>query len=274
VAFIQALGQTATIKGMSNAEFIYDSLVYAAVQKGQIANLGQQQAFNLEKALALKAQLLFSLPQETKNSQRLAQLGLPSLPIAEYLEDHPLGRAEWLLVFGLLFDALPQAQQQFEQTRQAYEALQQRIAKASKPRPLVLVGNAYDGLWYAAGGKSFLATFIRDAGGEYPWAKNQDTGGLPLEPEQVYALAPKIDYWLNVGTNQTLAQLQNLDPRQTKIRAWQSQQVYNYDARISPNGGYDIFESALVQPHRVLEDLYRIFHEKAETDLYYYRKLP
>ena len=51
--------------------------------------------------------------------------------------------------------------------------------------------------------------------------------------------------------------------------------MYNNNLRISPGGGNDYFESAPVNPNRVLADLIEIFHPGLITDheLFYYKKL-
>ena len=66
-----------------------------------------------------------------------------------------------------------------------------------------------------------------------------------------------------------------MDKRYTYFQAYKNQEVYSYTARISENGGYDFFESAIVQPDLVLKDLMQILHPQLfeHQELYYYKKL-
>jgi iron complex transport system substrate-binding protein len=50
-------------------------------------------------------------------------------------------------------------------------------------------------------------------------------------------------------------------------------EVYNNNARRSSAGGSDFWESAIVRPDVVLQDLVRIMRGDESNELYYYHKL-
>ena len=120
-----------------------------------------------------------------------------------------------------------------------------------------------------------MAKFIQDAGGNYIWQDNDQTGALGLDFETVLDKAQAANIWLNVILADSRNDLAAADERYRNFEAFQHNQVYSYTARISENGGYDFFESALVRPDVVLQDLIRIFHPETlpNHDLYYYKKL-
>jgi iron complex transport system substrate-binding protein len=118
----------------------------------------------------------------------------------------------------------------------------------------------FQGVWYVPAGESFLAEYIRDAAGDYLWKDTQGAASLSLNFEKVFLKAFEADIWIDVGNIHSLKEMLNADLRYGKFAAFQNKEVYNFDARLSPNGGFDIYESGAIQPHLVLKDLIKIFH--------------
>lgn len=82
------------------------------------------------------------------------------------------------------------------------------------------------------------------------------------------------DVWLNVGMATTLDELKIMNPKFKDAKAIQENEVYNNNLRLTPEGGNDYWESAVVHPDIVLRDLIKILHPELVTeDLYYYRHL-
>lgn len=276
LAFLEALQLQEYIVGFVGGQYLYSPWYHRALAEGQVADLGQAASLDIERALLLKPQVAFCFAMDA-NSQQLPQAferaRIPIFYIAEFLEEHPLGRLEWLWLFALLFDKEQEATQFIEQRIADYEALCKSVEEGDKPQ--VLTGLPYNGTWWLAGGKSFLARLIADAGGLYLWAEDSSRGGLALEPEAVYHKAKDADVWLNLATVQSKDELLKLHPRYADFEAVQKNKLYNYDKRVSPQGGYDVFESAIVEPQRLLRDLLHCFHspELQADSLYYFRVL-
>lgn len=276
VAMLDFVGASDKIVGISDGKYLYNTAIKSQLETGKIADLGNDQAFNYEKVLTLAPDvvLIFGLDGASKTAQQLENLHIPTFYLAEFMETTPLGRAEWVRVVAALLGTEPAIATKFQQQiAQPYEQIKQRAQQTQ--RPSVLTGIAYEGTWYVAGGKSFLAQLVADAGGAYLWRDNAETGGVPMAFEAVYAQALAADVWLNVSEARDLATLRTFDPRYTEFTAFQRGRVFSYAKRVSPSGGYDIFESAVVQPHLVLQDLARIFQTAAppEDSLFYYTRL-
>jgi len=113
-----------------------------------------------------------------------------------------------------------------------------------------MVGMGFSGNWYVPGGASYVANHISDAGGTYIWQENKDKSSLQLDFETVYEKAQD-------------------------FKALKNNELYNGSRRVSPRGGYDIYESAVVQPDVVLKDLIKAFHPELlpEHAFFYYEKL-
>ena len=126
-----------------------------------------------------------------------------------------------------------------------------------------------------AGGESFAATLIKDAGGEYLWADSHSAEAIPLDLESVYARAVKAEIWINPGAATSLNELQNFDQRFTELGVIQSGMIFNNNERLNTTGGNDYWESGTVRPDLVLADLIKVFHPDLLTDhrLFYYRQL-
>lgn len=278
-AMLEFLGLSDKIVAMADAKYAYNAQLLAAVSQGKIADLGNDQQIDFEKLVAAQPDLVlgFGLNEASKLLKRCEQMQIPSLYLAEYTETEPLGRAEWVRVLGALFGKSAEADSLFQtQIVAPYQKIQaQAQSQAPTTRPTVFTGIAYEGRWYVAGGKSHLAQQLQAAGGAYLWADNPETGGVGVDFEQVYTKALQADIWLNVSQANDLQTLAKFNPHYADFKAYQNKKVYSYSKRVSPNGGYDIFESAIVQPQLVLRDLSLILNPSAfpNDTLFYYEKL-
>ena len=126
-----------------------------------------------------------------------------------------------------------------------------------------------------AGGRSFAARLIKDAGGSYLWSDNLSTQTIPLDLESVYARAVSADIWINPGAARDLDELISFDERFSALPVLQKGRVYNNNERMTEGGGNDYWESGAVRPDLVLSDLIAVFHPDLMTDhrFFYYRKL-
>lgn len=277
LAFIRELNEEDAVCGVSAPEFIYDSVMRNKAGKGEIRNVGYDQALNIETIVSLKPDLVMAYGVGSESSgqfQRLKQLGIKVVFNAEYLEDTPLGKAEWLRFVGAFFEKEDTAVNIFRNTAGNYEALSQRAA-SSKNKPMVLSGLPWKGVWYVPGGKSYASGFIYDAGGDYLWKEDQGSESIALSLEAVLERSNKADIWINPGSVETIGEIMQMDPRLKSMRSLQEQKIYNFNLRRSPGGGNDFWESGVVHPDWVLSDLIAIFHPELMPDhtFVYYQKL-
>jgi iron complex transport system substrate-binding protein len=190
------------------------------------------------------------------------------------METHPLGRAEWLKFTALFFNKEALAEKAFDEIAQEYERLSQ-LGHHVLVRPTVLTGTSWRGTWFLPGGKSFMAQFLRDAGAEYLWEKDQTTGAIPMDFESVLAQAQHADFWVNADTWHSVSDVLATDARYGMFKALQTRQVFNREGRVNSQGGNDYFETGVMYPQKVLADLIKIFHPELvpEHNLIWYRQL-
>lgn len=278
-AFLDFMGATDRIVAIADDKYLYNPQLLARIKRGEVLPLGNDGQWDMERALSVRPDLVIASGSPTDPLARKWQsLGIPVVSLWEFAEETPLGRAEWALWLACFLgeQAQNQARQAFDQVAADYEALRDSLAaRLPSRRPTVLTGTDYEGSWYVAGGKSFVARLIADAGGDYLWADNTETGGLALDFEAVYTRARHADVWLHVLQVPDLPTLRSLNPRYEDFKALHSGRIFNYSRRRSPGGGYDFFESAIVRPDRVLRDLSRIMAGTDTADsLFYYEALP
>ena len=277
VAMLDFIQQTDKIVALSDGQYIYNPLIFNKLAKGEIVDLGNSQGFNYEKLLATTPELtlVFGLNNEANIAQKLNEMGQKVLYISEFLETEPLGRAEWVKLIAALFNTEIQTKTDIlfrDSVEIPYNKIKNQILP-NKKKPTVFTGLAYEGVWYVAGGESFLATMIADAGGDYLYKNQKTAGSLPFAFEKVYAEAQQADIWLNVSEAQSLANLKKANVLYADFAAFQQQKVFSYHRKVSKNGGFDIFESAVLRPHLVLSDFYHIIHNFPVDKLHYYQQL-
>jgi iron complex transport system substrate-binding protein len=276
-AMIDQLGSAESIVGLSGADFIYSPTIRTMLESGEIKDVGYGQGLDFEAIVKLNPDVLFLYGVEGNvmtTLEKLTDLGIPAVFCGEYLETHPLGKAEWIRFFSLFYDKEEQSARFFNQIDSAYNALS-LIASEAHSKPLVLNGLPWKDTWYMAGGKSFAAQLMEDASGDYLWRDTHSTQALPLDLESVYIRALNADVWINPGAAGSLADILLLDERLGDLEVLKMGQVFNNNARVSEGGGNDYWESGTVRPDLVLADLIKVFHPDLLTDhsFVYYRQL-
>ncbi len=277
VGFISALHKSASIVGVSGKDFISDTVVLSSIKNKTCIDIGFAPNIDFERILFLKPDLVFLYGLDasvTSLVKRLADAGIQSVLVSEFLEDHPLGKAEWIRFFSAFFGTENISDSIFSDVKKNYLELRDSIAGVVR-KPLVLTGLPWKDTWYMSGGKSFTAKFIDDAGGEYLWKENQNTDFIPLDLESVFQKSVNADIWINIGSAVSTSEILSVDPRLSYVPAFQNSMLFNNNRRINSSGGNDFWESGAVRPDRVLNDLIRIFHpDSSDTrELYYYQRL-
>ena len=269
IGYLLKLGLGDRIVGVGEGKYIADSALYTRVQKGEVAEVGSGPTLSLEKLMALKPDLVmnFATGGGYDDYERIEALGLPLMLTSEWQEDHPLAKAEWIKLFGMLFGKEALADSIYEQSKLVYlvNVIFTEINAAHIPNcPRVLVGMSYGGTWYAPGGNSYTAQLIQDAGGCYLWAEDSSREQrFPLE--QVIAIADSADIWVNPGMFSTAEEILAEEPRVSVIKAFKEKRVYQNDNRKGPGGGNDFYESAVTYPEELLREMTQIFWQDTDS---------
>ena len=140
------------------------------VADGAVVDIGSSMSPLLERIIDLSPSLVFASPYETGGAVSSMQAaGLPVVLMADYLEADPRGRAEWMRLIGLATGRRAMGDSLARASVERYNALKE-IASRMTERPLVMTEKPMQGVWYVAGGDSYVAHLISDAGGRYAWA--------------------------------------------------------------------------------------------------------
>lgn len=278
VAMISALGEESSISGVSGTGYIYSDTLIKNVEKGLIEDVGYEASLNNELILKISPDLImmYGIGSESVSYvSKINELGIKVIFNADYLETDPLGKAEWIKLFGALYCKESEADSIFNSEAAVYNQLKTYISKSITFRPKVLLGLPYKDTWYVSPGNSYISKLISDAGGDYIWKNTISSISMPYGMENVYLGALTADYWLNIGSVKTKNEITAVDLRLSELPCFRKDNLYNNINRITVNGGNDYWETGTVYPHLSLKDLASILHPELFIDskLFFYRKV-
>ena len=294
VAMLDAVGCADRIVGISGCRFISTPSACKAIEEGRIAEVGFDSTFDFERIKSLNADivLLYGVAGEAKTfTNKLDELSIPYIYIGDYLENDPLGKAEWVVALSFLCGCEEAGKAFFEGVEERYNALRKE-RHCSAYRPKVMLNLPYRDTWFMPSSESYMVRLIEDADGEYVLRREKrderrkKKGGVrdenvflsaqtrPISLEEALVLASRADFWLNFGQIESLAELRAMAPRFMGVDAVRFGRLYHNTKRTNPSRGSDFWESGTVRPDLILRDLVQILHHEAPTDsLYYYKKL-
>ena len=275
--FLDMYGLLDRLVAVDDVTYVNNPAVLAMAEAGTLVQIGYGAGVNVEQLLDLAPDLVMTYGSGSPEYDAhpvLINAGLKVAVNAEWLETSPLGRAEWGKFIAIFFNKEAVAESTFADTVARYEDLKAKAAAAAE-KPTVLTDSEYQGSWYVAGGRSFTAQLLADAGAAYLWADDESAGSIPVAFEAVFDKAAAADFWLNVGFVNSLEEMKAADERYTDFAAFQKGNVWNNNKRQNANGGNDYYESAVAQPDAVLADLIAIFHPELmpEYEMVYFQRL-
>ena len=275
---IKALGESNSIVGVSGTDFIFDADISERIGKGLISDIGYEAGMNNELIIKSSPDLvmMYGIGSESAGyTSKITELGIKVMFNADYLETNPLGKAEWIKLFGALYWREKMADSIFSDISGSYEEMKEYIRNKVKTRPTVLLGLPFRDTWYISPGNSYISQLIRDAGGSYLWESTESSVSMPLGLENVFMQSLKADYWLNTGSVTLKSEILSLDPRLGSMPPFIRGNIYNNNKRVTAGGGNDYWESGTLKPHIILKDIAAILHPGifGNYELVYYRKI-
>lgn len=237
-----------------------------------IVDCGSSMQPDVEKIIALHPEALLISPFENSGGYgKLDNLNIPIIEAADYMENSPLGRAEWIKFYGLLFEA-NMADSLFAAIEKEYLALKAQAAKLPKGLS-VLTERKMGSVWYSPGGKSTMGILLKDANAGYIFADDEHSGSLSLSPEQVIARGSEVDIWaFKYFGGQPLSRaalLQEYDGYKA-LHAFQTGNIYECNTDRIP-----YFETVSFHPEIQLREFILLSHPQAKGfgALRFYRKM-
>lgn len=268
---LRELGAGNAVRGVCDAQYFNDSIITAGLENGTVTDCGNSMQPTVEKVISMKPDAILLSPYQDASYGQITKLDIPIIECADYMEYTPLGRAEWIKFYGELVGNAQLAENIYNQVVGDYNKVKELVASMKLKRPLVLTENVISGIWNVPGGKSYMAQYIKDAGGDYPWADDKNTGSLTLDFNQVLAKAQKADYWLlKSPTVHTLADLKSSYSLNDQFEAYKQGNVYVCDTNTS-----HFFDRFPFHPEVLLQEYFKIFHPEVRTDyqLQFFKKV-
>ncbi len=276
IAFIDAVGGTASVKGVSGTDFVSNPDVRAAIGRGEVKDVGYDANINYELLAAIDPDMVFIYGVAGENTSvvnKLAEMNICAFYICDYLEQSPLGKSEWVVAMGEIYGCRAEAEELFGTIEDNYLALKERAAEFSE-RPRVMLNAPYRDTWFVPGDRSYIVSLIEDAAGEYVCSGHDNEISRPLSSEAAYIHLGGSDIWLNPGQADSMEELKALNPKFAELPVVTEGRVYNSTKRMTPSGGSDFWESGALRADMVLNDMINILHPETDAqELFYFKQL-
>lgn len=226
-----------------------------------IIDCGSSMQPDIERIIALKPEGLFISPFENSGGYgKLDKLNIPIIETADYMETSPLGRAEWMKFYGLLFMSEERSDSLFSSIEKEYLALKAEAAKL--PQGLsILTERKMGSVWYVPGGKSTMGILLKDANAKYIFADDTHSGSLAYGPERILNKGTQVDVWAfkyfggkALSKNDLLAEYEGYKV----LKAFNSNSIYQVDTSTQP-----YFELTSFHPEILLREFIILAHPKA-----------
>lgn len=273
---LEMLGVENTLKGFPNRDYISSEKVRALIDAGKIRELGSNQTLNTEVIIDIAPDVIIGYGIDNNNPtlDNLQRSGLKIVLNGDWNEQTPLGKAEWIKLFGTLYGKEKQADEIFNDIEKEYNHALELAKKATK-KPTVISGAIFENKWYLPQGESWGSLMIAQAGGQYLWADSKGTGSLSLPFEAVFEKGKNADFWIGPGQFTTLKEMTDSNPHYAQFAAFQNKNVYSYSTKKGKTGGLVYFELAPNRPDLVIKDVLKILHPELlpEYQLYFFEKL-
>ncbi len=272
-----------------------------------IVDCGSSMAPDIERIIALKPEAILVSPFENSGGYgKLDKLHIPIIEAADYMESSPLGRAEWMKFYGMLFGkdknisttavgkaseaaagkaseaavgkaseaTLPascelRADSLFAQIEKEYLDLKAEAGKLPKGLS-ILTERKTGNVWYVPGGQSTIGILLKDANARYIFSDDQHSGSLPMSPEQILAKGSQVDVWaFKYFGGAPLSQVQLLQEYDgyKALAAFNRGNIYQVDTSTVP-----YFELTSFHPELLLREFIILAHGERFGKLKFYKK--
>lgn len=226
-----------------------------------IIDCGSSMQPDMERIIALKPEGLLISPFENSGGYgKLDKLHIPIIETADYMETSPLGRAEWMKFYGLLFKSEERSDSLFSSIEKEYLALKAEAAKL--PQGLsILTERKMGSVWYVPGGKSTMGILLKDANAKYIFADDTHSGSLAYGPERILSKGTQIDVWAfkyfggkALSKSDLLAEYEGYKA----LKTFNQNCIYQVDTSTQP-----YFELTSFHPEILLREFIILAHPKA-----------
>ncbi len=247
-----------------------------------IVDCGSSMAPDIERIIALKPEAILLSPFENSGGYgKLDKLHVPIIEAADYMESSPLGRAEWMKFYGMLFgneegksngisgSCEPKADSLFAKIEKEY--LKLKAEAAGYPKGLSILTERKTGnVWYVPGGQSTIGILLKDANARYIFEDDEHSGSLAMSPEPILAKGKQVDVWAFKyfgGAPLSQAQLLQEYDGYKALAAFSRGNIYQVDTSMVP-----YFELTSFHPELLLREFIILAHGERFGKLRFYKK--
>lgn len=270
IGALSLLQETNRVVGVSGIDYVYSPTLRKQHAKSPIAEFPDLSTLNPERVVETGASLIVysGFGSAPAQESKLQKLGITAIPDYDWRERHPLGKAEWIKVIGLLTGRFEEAVAHFNQVKTNYLRLQQRAEKKHQ-KPMILSGILIGDIWYLPARENYLAQLIHDAHARNVGDQTPGTASAMFNLQQILANSKDYDIWINPGFADSGTLLQQ-NRRYKFIRPFQEKRVFCYSHRMN-----FFWEYSALRPDKVLQDFIELFHNPTVSDekLYFYKRL-
>lgn len=245
--------------GGAYVNYLQDERALARLASGAALDFSGQPELDRERLLAATPAALTIYPFGDPLAGSSIADRIPVLPLGEYLEPHPLGRAEWMVFLGWACGEGAAAQDAFMRVANRYEAVRDSVAGLSQT-PEVFAGSVRNGVWHAPGGESLVAQYLRDAGTHYLFTERDGHENIEVPLEMMMSMANQADAWglvWHAPEGLDWSDLAEADERYVDLLPGTSKIFAANTAEC------DYFGSWIARPDEMLQNLAHLFHPDA-----------
>lgn len=267
-SLMREMGCLDAIAGICDADYLTVKELRERVEKGKVADCGSSMAPSIERIMALHPDAILLSPYEKMDLKKLQNTGIPIIQCADYMEKTPLGRAEWIRLYGLLTGRRAVADSIFEATQRRYDELK-TLARKARRKPMVVTDMRYGQIWYVPSPASTIGQMYIDANATNPFEdESMSAGSIPMSPEQVLMKARHADVWMiKTGQDVTKETLDKDNPIYREFDAYKTGNIWTCNTMTTA-----FFDEVPFHPDYLLADFIRIFHPElnvAGSNRYY-----
>lgn len=250
-----------TLVGFPNLDYISSEKVRALIDAGKMKELGNNQTLNTEVIIDAAPDVLIGYGIDNKNPtlDNLEKSGVKIMLNGDWNEQTPLGKAEWIKLFGALYGLDEKADKIFSDIEKEYNTTLD-LAKKATSKPTILAGDMFEGTWYLPKGTSWGSLLLEQAGGNYLWKETEGTGSLALSFETVLEKAKDADFWITSGQFSSLKEMTTANAHYAQFKAFKNKNVYSFSGKKGKKGGILYYELAPNRPDIVLKDIVKTLH--------------
>lgn len=271
---LEMLGIENSLVGFPNLGYISSEKIRSRITDGKVRELGSNQSLNTEVVIDLAPDVIigYGIDNHNPTLDNLEKSGLKIMLNGDWNEENPLGKAEWIKLFGVLYGKEKQADSIFNGIASEYRRALE-TAKKTPAKPMVLMGGMFENKWNLPSGESWGTRFIRDANGNYPWNDTGGTGSLSLPFEAVLEKAGNADVWIAPGQFSTRDEMLESNPHYAQFKAFKNKNVFTF--KVGKTGGVIYYELAPNRPDLVLKDVIKMLHPELLPgyELFFFEKM-